>query len=87
MNGIQIALPLNLFISIYLFLDPHISFHVGEELIKIFFLLFKHGIKLYMLTHVFLTLIGSKPIYLMTIIENNGWFLLLQVELEIELLL
>jgi hypothetical protein len=40
-----------------------------------------------MLTHVFLTLIGSKPIYLMTIIENNGWFLLLQVELEIELLL
>jgi hypothetical protein len=50
--------------SIYSFLhvllDPHKNYHVGEELTKIFFLLFECGIMLYMLTHVFFTLMGSK---------------------------
>jgi hypothetical protein len=39
-----------------------------------------------MLTHV-LTLMGSKTNSFSDIRENNGWFLLLQVELEIESLL
>jgi hypothetical protein len=42
-------------------MDSHKKFHVGEELTKIIFLLFECGITIqYMLTHVFLTLIGSK---------------------------
>jgi hypothetical protein len=48
--------------SIYSFLhpllDPHKKFHVGGELTKIIFLLFECGVMLYMLTHVFLTLMG-----------------------------
>jgi hypothetical protein len=35
---------------LHLLLNPHKSFHVGEELI--IFLLFECGIKLYMLAHV-----------------------------------
>jgi hypothetical protein len=45
---------------LYVFLDPHRNFHVGKESTKINFLLFKCGIMLYMLTHVFLTLVESK---------------------------
>ncbi len=35
----------------------------------------------------FLTLVGSKPIYLMIIPKNDQWLLLLQIELEIKYLL
>jgi hypothetical protein len=35
----------------------------------------------------FLTLVASKTNSSMIIFENNGWFLMLQVELEIESLL
>jgi hypothetical protein len=38
---------------LHVFLDPHKKFHVGEELTKLDFPLFKCGIMLYMLTHVF----------------------------------
>jgi hypothetical protein len=37
---------------LYVLLDPHKKFHVGEELTKINFLLFECGIMLHMLTHV-----------------------------------
>jgi len=36
---------------IYVLLDPHKKFHLGKKLTKIFFLLFKCEIMLYMLTH------------------------------------
>ncbi len=77
--------------SIYSFLhvllDPHKKIHIGEELTKIVFLLFECGIILYMLTHVFKCYWDQKPIHLMIILENNEWFSLLQVELEIKSLL
>jgi hypothetical protein len=44
---------------LYVLLDPHRNFHVGEELTKIIFLLFKCRIMLYMLTH-FLNVNGIK---------------------------
>jgi hypothetical protein len=50
----------SIFSILYVFLDPHKKFHVGKELAKIFFLLFICGIMLYMLTHIFLTLVESK---------------------------
>jgi hypothetical protein len=37
---------------LYVLLDPHINFHVGEELTKVIFLLFECEIMLYMLTRV-----------------------------------
>jgi hypothetical protein len=44
------------FSFLYLFSNPHKSFHIGEESIKIFFLLFECEINMYMLTCIFLTL-------------------------------
>ncbi len=44
---------LSIYSFIYVLLDPHKKFHVGEELTKIKFLLFECEIMLYMLTHVF----------------------------------
>jgi len=38
---------------LYVLLDPHRNFHVGEKLTKIVFLLFECETMLYMLTHVF----------------------------------
>jgi hypothetical protein len=38
---------------LYVLLDPHKKFLVGEELTEIVFILFECGIMLYMLTHVF----------------------------------
>jgi hypothetical protein len=37
---------------LYVLLDPHTNFHVGEELTEIIFLLFRCKIMLYVLTHV-----------------------------------
>jgi hypothetical protein len=76
-----------LYSFIYVLLDPHRKFRIREELTKINFLLFECRIMLYMLTHVFKTLIGLKANSSNDILENNGWFLLLQIELEIESLL
>jgi hypothetical protein len=45
---------------LHILLDPHKKFHVKKELTKIIFLLFECKIMLYMLTHVFFTLVGSK---------------------------
>ncbi len=65
---------------LYVLLDSHRNFHVQWELTKIIFLLFGCRIMLYMLTHVFFSsLVGSKPIHLVIIFENNEWFLLMQV--------
>jgi hypothetical protein len=57
---------------LYVLLDPHRKFPIKKELTKIIFLLFRCRIMLYMLTHVFLTLVGSKANSSNDILENNG---------------
>ncbi len=72
---------------LHVLLDRHKKCHVVEELTKIDFLVFECKIMLYMLTHVFQCYWDQKPIYLTIIPDNDEWFLLLQVELEIKYLL
>jgi hypothetical protein len=75
-NGIQVAIIFNLFISTCTFV-PHKNIRVREELTKIIFLLFGCGIMLYMLTHFFNVSGIKKPIHPVIIFKNDKWVLLL----------
>jgi hypothetical protein len=52
MNGIQVGIVFNLFISRWL-LDPHKKFDVGGKFKNTIFLLFKCETKLYIFVHVY----------------------------------
>jgi hypothetical protein len=85
MNGIKLQLFLIFSFAYLLLINPHRSFHIKEELI--FFFWFECEIKLYIRPFFKnISRIGKK-IHLMKILGNDGWFLLLQVNLEIEYLL